>query len=967
MKNLLSRSCLTAMLVLTLCPTSATLYAQIDATETPHVPNELLVMLEPGMTGEKFFLALKEELDFEVVSVPSRSSGIYHLSVDPTQWEQSMSLLRGKRHVRAVQLNHLVSERETVPNDPNYGQQWHHDENGDHDIDSDLAWDVTTGGTAANGARIVVAVLEGGGSNYSHTDLIDNHWTNDAEIPGNGIDDDNNGYIDDFNGWNSGNNSDNIAAGGHGTSVSGMIGATGDNGIGGAGVNWDVDIMQIDMGNGLSESNVIAAYEYPKVMRDIYNASGGTEGAFVVATNASWGIDQANPANYPIWCAYYDELGASGILNCGATTNSALNVDVVGDMPTACSSNYMVSVTATNDNDVRTFSGYGVTTIDLGAPGDQVYLPSGSSGYGNTSGTSFASPCVAGAIGLVYSVPCPDLAVLSYSNPQAAADMVLSYIYDGVDLVPNLITEVVTGGRLNVSNSVNLALEACGPVECDLLSFTASPECSYNADLDVVETLVALDVEFSSFLCEAQILCYRDTMDSEWTCGFAEDLGVQLQNGVTAIFGGLESNTAYQLYFVSDTLASDTLLFTTPDCSAEVPGCTDATALNYEEDATIDDGSCEFPCEDVTLTITTNCWPQELGWSIVDDSGEEFFGVTADTYDEDDEGAVYVWEGCVPHGCHVLTLSDSYGDGMFGSQWPSCDLDGNYVLATVTGEVIVAMGDPDYGDGIDHAFCVPVVVGCVEESACNFNPEANADDGSCFSPGDACDDENVETVLDVIGTDCLCAGVAAVEGCTDLEACNFTTESNVDDGSCFYVATGEITGPQNPTAGTTSNYSYNGIASNSYEWTVSNGTIIGESMGLGLLEIEVAWDLEIGGQTASVQVEEVEFSLECTGTVALDLDVLVNGIGELESAGMQLYPNPASDIVRVEGLLGWSKRGQIQCINALGQVVKMQTFRSVERIALPVNELPNGIYLIRLVDASMNEKQPVQASVLIQR
>ena len=967
MKNLLSRSCLTAMLVLTLCPTSATLYAQIDATETPHVPNELLVMLEPGMTGEKFFLALKEELDFEVVSVPSRSSGIYHLSVDPTQWEQSMSLLRGKRHVRAVQLNHLVSERETVPNDPNYGQQWHHDENGDHDIDSDLAWDVTTGGTAANGARIVVAVLEGGGSNYSHTDLIDNHWTNDAEIPGNGIDDDNNGYIDDFNGWNSGNNSDNIAAGGHGTSVSGMIGATGDNGIGGAGVNWDVDIMQIDMGNGLSESNVIAAYEYPKVMRDIYNASGGTEGAFVVATNASWGIDQANPANYPIWCAYYDELGASGILNCGATTNSALNVDVVGDMPTACSSNYMVSVTATNDNDVRTFSGYGVTTIDLGAPGDQVYLPSGSSGYGNTSGTSFASPCVAGAIGLVYSVPCPDLAVLSYSNPQAAADMVLSYIYDGVDLVPNLITEVVTGGRLNVSNSVNLALEACGPVECDLLSFTASPECSYNADLDVVETLVALDVEFSSFLCEAQILCYRDTMDSEWTCGFAEDLGVQLQNGVTAIFGGLESNTAYQLYFVSDTLASDTLLFTTPDCSAEVPGCTDATALNYEEDATIDDGSCEFPCEDVTLTITTDCWPQELGWSIVDDSGEEFFGVTADTYDEDDEGAVYVWEGCVPHGCHVLPLSDSYGDGMFGSQWPSCDLDGNYVLATVTGEVIVAMGDPDYGDGIDHAFCVPVVVGCVEESACNFNPEANADDGSCFSPGDACDDENVETVLDVIGTDCLCAGVAAVEGCTDLEACNFTTESNVDDGSCFYVATGEITGPQNPTAGTTSNYSYNGIASNSYEWTVSNGTIIGESMGLGLLEIEVAWDLEIGGQTASVQVEEVEFSLECTGTVALDLDVLVNGIGELESAGMQLYPNPASDIVRVEGLLGWSNRGQIQCINALGQVVKMQTFRSVERIALPVNELPNGIYLIRLVDASMNEKQPVQASVLIQR
>ena len=401
MKNLQIQRALSLCLVLSTLSVLTDVNAQIDASETDFVPNEILVMLDEDVAQEKFFASLRSELAFEVISIPSPSAGIYHLSVESSNWAESLSLLRGKPHVRAVQLNHVVNERETVPNDPNYGQQWHHDENGDHDIDSDLAWDVTTGGVAANGARIVVAVLEGGGSNYNHVDLIDNHWTNSAEIPGNGVDDDNNGYVDDFNGWNAGNNSDNIAAGGHGTSVSGMIGATGNNGVGGSGVNWDVDIMQIDMGGGLSEANVIAAYEYPKVMRDIYNASAGADGAFVVATNASWGIDQANPANYPVWCAYYDELGESGILNCGATTNSALNVDVVGDMPTACSSDYMVSVTATNDNDVRTFSGYGVTTIDLGAPGDQVYLPSGSSGYGNTSGTSFASPCVAGAIGLV--------------------------------------------------------------------------------------------------------------------------------------------------------------------------------------------------------------------------------------------------------------------------------------------------------------------------------------------------------------------------------------------------------------------------------------------------------------------------------------------------------------------------------------------------------------------------------------
>ncbi len=147
-----------------------------------------------------------------------------------------------------------------------------------------------------------------------------------------------------------------------------------------------------------------------------------------MATNASWGIDNANPNNYPVWCAYYDDLGEVGILNCGATANNNVNIDAVGDMPTACGSDFMISVTATNTNDVRTFSGYGATTIDLGAPGESVYLPSGSTGYANTSGTSFASPCVAGAIALVYSAPCPDLATLTLSNPQSAASQVRGYI-----------------------------------------------------------------------------------------------------------------------------------------------------------------------------------------------------------------------------------------------------------------------------------------------------------------------------------------------------------------------------------------------------------------------------------------------------------------------------------------------------------------------------------------------------------
>ena len=77
-----------------------------------------------------------------------------------------------------------------------------------------------------------------------------------------------------------------------------------------------------------------------------------------------------------MWCAYYDDLGSVGILNCGATANAQFDIDAVGDMPTGCSSDYMVAVTATNNMDQRTFSAYGATTIDLGAPGENVYLPS---------------------------------------------------------------------------------------------------------------------------------------------------------------------------------------------------------------------------------------------------------------------------------------------------------------------------------------------------------------------------------------------------------------------------------------------------------------------------------------------------------------------------------------------------------------------------------------------------------------
>src|SRR5690606_17737198 len=131
---------------------------------------------------------------------------------------------------------HLLTERQTIPDDPQFFQQWHWVNDGsgngtfDADVDADLAWDITTGGTTIQGDEIVVCVMEG--ANRNHEDLQGNLWFNPYEIPGDNIDNDNNGYIDDIGGWNNAQNNGNIPTSGHGTAVSGMIGAKGNNNLG---------------------------------------------------------------------------------------------------------------------------------------------------------------------------------------------------------------------------------------------------------------------------------------------------------------------------------------------------------------------------------------------------------------------------------------------------------------------------------------------------------------------------------------------------------------------------------------------------------------------------------------------------------------------------------------------------------------------------------------------------------------
>lgn len=429
------------------------------AQEAEYLPGDILLMLEPGVSAETVAHDLAsidgEPTGIRVAKQVSAPMRAWLLHFDNTALPQALVRRHVGMHpgVRFAQNNHVVRDR-VLPDDDEFAEQWQH-----NNIDSQDAWDITTGGVTATGDTIVVCIIEN--ADLPHPDLIDNAWFNHQEIPGNGTDDDGNGYEDDFQGWNPGGGDDNVYGGGHGTQVAGMIGAKGNNGSQVAGANWDVKMMVVTR-DGIGEAAVVESYTYPLVMRRLYNQTNGEQGAFVVATNASWGIDGVDHTDYPIWCAVYDSLGAVGVLNCGATTNQNADVDVVDDMPTGCESDFMVSVTATNVDDERTFSGYGLTTVDLGAPGEDVFTTSMGGGTGSTSGTSFASPLTAGIIGLLYSAPCASMMLLVNADPQEGALYVRQALFTGVEQVGNLPGNCVTGGRVNSNNSLEWIMANCG-------------------------------------------------------------------------------------------------------------------------------------------------------------------------------------------------------------------------------------------------------------------------------------------------------------------------------------------------------------------------------------------------------------------------------------------------------------------------------------------------------------------------
>jgi len=385
----------------------------------------------------------------------------------------------GSTNGRAATLSRDLSAL-VIPNrivqlagDPLVPDQWALENTGqtggivDADIDADAAWVHTQGDPA-----VVIAVIDTG-VDLDHPDLAGRLWINPGEIPGNGVDDDQNGYIDDVNGWDfsaSDNSPDDDY--GHGTAVAGMA-AAGLNGVGTVGVAPQVTIMPLRACSpGCPISTLVAAVAYARNNgADIINMSLGGTG--------------------PYFEPLRDEIASSpAVVVTAAAGNTASNTDPNPFFPAGFDLPNILSVASTDDSDqLSDFSSYGAVTVDLAAPGDSV-LTTSIGGWANASGTSFSAPLVAGVAGLVLSL-----------RPGSPPEEVIDLILVGVDSLPSLAGKTATGGRLNAGTTV---FEATGPV----------PSITFSTSSSTVPSTVTLDGT-SSYDPAGSLVGYRWSIDGE--------------------------------------------------------------------------------------------------------------------------------------------------------------------------------------------------------------------------------------------------------------------------------------------------------------------------------------------------------------------------------------------------------------------------------------------------------------------
>ena len=312
-----------------------------------------------------------------------------------------------------------------VPNDPFFDRLWGLNNPTEDELDFDInapeGWETSTGDS-----NVIIGVIDTG-IDYDHEDLAANVWRNPGEIQGNGIDDDQNGYVDDYFGYDVVNGDpDPRDDDGHGTHVSGTIAASGNNGIGTVGVMWQASIVSckfLDSNGFGTTADAISCLNYFNDLKD--------SGVDVVATNNSWG---GTSRSVLLESAIADHRDRD-ILFVAAAGNDGLDTDVSPHFPASYTTTNIVSVASMDsDGDFSSFSNFGATSVDIVAPGRAVWSTVLNNGYDRFRGTSMAAPHVTGIIGLIKS-----------TDPQLTGTEIQNWLLSNGTQYEDFIGKTVTG------------------------------------------------------------------------------------------------------------------------------------------------------------------------------------------------------------------------------------------------------------------------------------------------------------------------------------------------------------------------------------------------------------------------------------------------------------------------------------------------------------------------------------------
>ena len=443
------------------------LMPQVNGFDFPHTENQLIVRFRPEVSDadrQGLINLVNGKTKFAYTLV----SDLYCIELEGAA-RDAFELVKGRNDILMYAEPAYLMETFETPNDPSYGSMY-----GLAAINAAEAWDTTTGS-----ANTRIAIIDSG-MDMDHPDLVGNLFRNPGEgSSANGLDEDGNNLTDDISGWDFySNDNDPNDENGHGTHTAGTVGAVGDNNVGITGVNWECDLIPLRVGNqSLSSAAIYASVEYACEMgaRVSNNSYGG--GGF---SQAFFDIIESAGVNYNhVFCAAAGNGGYEG-----------------ASYPAAYNLSNIISVAAVDSNEnLASFSQYGVGSVDIAAPGVNI-LSCVPGGYSEFSGTSMATPHVAGVAGLV-----------STMLGDAPASDVIDAIIGSARPTSSMNGIVATGGVLDAAAALQNLFRA--PVATMLTSLPGNVLSGEQLQVDF--TIDPRDDTLSSFS-----LFYRSTESGLW-------------------------------------------------------------------------------------------------------------------------------------------------------------------------------------------------------------------------------------------------------------------------------------------------------------------------------------------------------------------------------------------------------------------------------------------------------------------